>query len=65
MERLLGVPDDGIWQMHGMVPLGTPLGKWGVARRKPAHLSVFSEHWGEPVAWTVDEPLWPPANNEH
>lgn len=65
VERLLGVPDDGVWQMHGMVPLGTPLGRWGVAQRKPAHLSVFSERWGEPVTWTVDEPLWPPDNDDH
>ena len=59
VERLLGVPDDEVWHMHGMVPIGVPLGRWGVARRKPAHESVFSERWGQPVGWRVDGPLWP------
>jgi len=59
VENLLGVPDDGVWHMHGMVPLGYPLGKWGVANRKPAHESVFSETWGQPVDWRADEPHWP------
>ena len=59
VERLLGVPDDGVWHMHGMVPLGYPLGKWGVPMREPAQLSVFSETWGAPVTWRADVPLWP------
>lgn len=58
-EKLLGVPDDGVWHMHGMIPLGYPTGKWGVAKRNPAHLSVFSETWGQPVDWQAPEPLWP------
>ncbi len=64
VERLLGVPDDGVWHMHGMIPIGIPLGNWGVAKRRPANESVFSERWGQPVTWTVDEPLWPPAGQE-
>lgn len=59
VESLLGVPDDGRWHMHGMIPLGYPSGRWGVAQRKPAHESVFSERWGTPVDWQVDEPMWP------
>ena len=66
VERLLGIPDDGpeagMWHMHGMVPIGVPLGKWGVAKRRPAHEAVYSEQWGAPVSWTVDEPLWPGAD---
>ena len=58
VESLLGIPDDGVWHMHGMVPLGYPLGRWGVANRRPAHESVFAERWGQPVGWTADEPLW-------
>ena len=58
VESLLGIPDDGVWHMHGMVPLGYPLGRWGVAKRSPAHESVFAERWGQPVGWTADEPLW-------
>ena len=59
VEKLLGVPADGEWHMHGMVPLGYPLGRWGVARRRPPQEAVYAETWGQPVAWTVDEPLWP------
>lgn len=66
VEQLLGVPQDGpdggMWHMHGMVPIGVPLGKWGVAKRRPAHESVYGERWGQAVEWSVDEPLWPPAN---
>ena len=58
VEELLGVPSDGPWQMHGMVPLGYPLGQWGLARRRPANEVVYSEQWGEPVAWTVDKPFF-------
>lgn len=60
VERLLGVPEDeGLYNMHGMIPLGYPTGNWGVAKRNPAHESVFSETWGNPVAWRADEPMWP------
>ena len=60
VEELLGLPDDDVWHMHGMVPLGYPLGRWGLAARRPAHESVYGERWGDPVAWRVDEPLWRP-----
>lgn len=58
VEDLLGVPDDGVWHMHGMVPVGYPTGRWGLAVRKPAHLAVFQEEWGEPVPWEIPEALW-------
>jgi nitroreductase len=60
VEDLLGVPKDDIWTMHGMIPVGYPTGRWGLARRKPAQLSVFSETWDNPVDWEVPEPLWTP-----
>ncbi len=60
-EAILGVPDDGVWHMHAMVPVGYPTGKWGLARRNPAHESVFAEHWGRPVDWEIPDPLWQPV----
>jgi nitroreductase len=60
VEDILGVPKDNVWHMHGMIPVGYPTGRWGLAKRKPAHLSVFSESWDNPVAWEVPEPLWQP-----
>ncbi len=59
VEALLGAPRDGVWTMHGMVPIGYPLGNWGVARRRPAEEAVFAERWDEPVQWSVPDPLWP------
>ena len=58
VEELLGLPPDGPWQMHAMVPIGYPLGRWCVARRRPANEVVYSEQWGAPVTWTVDEPCF-------
>lgn len=60
VEELLGVPDDGVWHMHGMVPLGYPSGRWGLAVREPAHESVYDGGWGTPVGWEVPEPMWSP-----
>ena len=34
---ILGVPKDAGWYMHGVIPMGYPLGKWGVGARKPVH----------------------------
>jgi len=59
VEDLLGMPQDSIWGMHGMVPIGYPTGKWGVPSRQPAETAVFSETWGNKVAWSVPAPLWP------
>ena len=59
VEELMGVPDDGLWHMHAMIPIGYPTGKWGIAERKPAHQSIFSDHWDNPVSWEIPEPLWP------
>jgi nitroreductase len=61
VEALLGMPTDGVWTMHGMVPIGYPRGTWGVPSRRPAEEAVFAERWGQPVEWSVPEPLWPPT----
>jgi nitroreductase len=58
VEDLLDMPRDSVWNMHGMIPIGYPTGKWGVPRRQPAQTAVFSETWGAPVSWAADEPLW-------
>jgi hypothetical protein len=44
--------------MAAAVSAGYPLGRWGVAKRAPAQQVTYAERWGEPVAWSVDEPLW-------
>ena len=61
---LLGVPLDRGWTSAAAVTCGYPLGRWGIARRAPAHRVVFAEHWGTAPAWTIDEPLWNPAGQK-
>jgi hypothetical protein len=44
----------------GAVPIGTPLGRWGIAPRLPAHEVAFADRWGTPPAWRA-EPFDPSA----
>ncbi len=56
--EVLGVPADKGWANSAAVSAGYPLGRWGTARRRPAHHVVFSERWGDRPAWNINEPLW-------
>ncbi len=57
---LLGVPTDEGWTMAGCVPMGYPTGRWGVAKRKPAHEVAYRNSWGTDIGFTIDDPLWSP-----
>ncbi len=56
---LLAVPRDRGWRMACCVPMGFPTGRWGVARRRPAHEVSYRNRWGSPVGFEIPEPLWP------
>jgi nitroreductase len=56
---ILGVPKDAGWYQHGVVALGYPTGKWGVAPRKPVHEVAARNSWQGDLGFTVTEPLWP------
>ncbi len=56
--EVLGVPTGKGWTNSAAVSAGYPLGRWGTAKRRPAEQVVFSERWGNPPEWTIDEPLW-------
>jgi nitroreductase len=56
---ILGVPKDSGWYMHGVVPMGYPLGKWGIGPRKPVHEVAARNSWQGDLGFTVPEPLWP------
>ncbi len=56
---LLGVPKDAGWYMHGVVPMGYPTGRWGVAPRKPVHEVAARNHWEGDLGFKVPGPLWP------
>jgi nitroreductase len=57
---ILDVPKDAGWKLHGIVPMGYPLGKWGVGARKPVHEVAARNSWDGELGFTVPEPLWPP-----
>ena len=57
---ILGVPKDAGWYMHGVVPMGYPLGKWGVGARKPVHEVAGRNSWQGDLGFSVPEPLWRP-----
>ena len=60
--EVLGVPPDEGWIMHGVVPMGYPVGRWGVAPRRPVHEVAARNRWDGELGFTVDQPLWqPPA----
>ncbi len=56
---ILGVPKDAGWYLHGVIPMGYPTGKWGVAPRKPVHEVAARNSWQGDLGFTVPEPLWP------
>lgn len=58
VAELLEVPVEKGWTNAAAITCGYPLGRWGLAKRAPAHDVVFAERWGEAPAWTVEEPLW-------
>lgn len=62
MMTLLNVPAEEDWVMHGAIPMGFPLGKWGVAERMPIQDVASRNLWGGDSGIALDAPLWPAAN---
>ena len=58
VAELLEVPTEKGWTNAAAITCGYPLGRWGVARRAPAHQVVFADRGGVEPPWRVDEPLW-------
>lgn len=56
--EILGVPQDKGWTLSAAVSAGYPAGRWGLAKRKPAHEVAYADRWGQDVGFTLDEPLW-------
>lgn len=55
---ILGAPAPGEWVPMAMISMGYPTGKWAIAKRQPPHAVSFQDTWGNPVSWSVDQPLW-------
>ena len=58
--ELLNVPADQGWNMFGAVPMGYPLGRWGVGARTPVDDVAARNGWEGDLGFTVPEPLWEP-----
>jgi nitroreductase len=56
VNRILGVPDDAGVRLFAALPIGYPLGSWGVAPRQPAHEVTFANRWGNPPVWRAVPP---------
>lgn len=61
VAEILGVPKDEGWYLHGVVPMGYPSGRWGVAPRTPVHEVAARNGWDGELGFTVPEPMWPGA----
>lgn len=61
VKEILGVPKDEGWHLHGVVPMGYPTDRWGVAPRTPVHEVAARNSWDGDLGFTVPEPLWPGA----
>jgi nitroreductase len=59
VRKILGVPEDGNWQLACCVTMGYPTGRWGVAPRTPVDRVSFRNGWGQPLGIEIPEPLWP------
>jgi nitroreductase len=57
-RQVLGVPDER-WINACLVSFGYPVGRWGVAARRPVHQGAARNGWDGPVGFEVAEPLWP------
>ena len=56
--EILGVPETQGWVLACCVTFGYPTGRWAVAPRRPAHEVASRNRFGDPLGFTVPEPLW-------
>ena len=56
--KVLNVPSKKGWTLNATITAGYPLGKWGVAARKPVEEVTYLNKWGESPDWNLTEQLW-------
>ena len=56
--EVLNIPNDKGWTLNATITAGYPLGKWGVAERKPVDDVTYLNTWGNKTNWNLDQPLW-------
>lgn len=60
---LLGVPEGQTWEMSGCITMGYPLGRWGIAARRPVDDIASRNGWNQPLGFSIPEPLWRPKES--
>lgn len=58
--EICGVPEGEGWLFANCVTFGYPMGRWGVAPRRPVHEVAFRNQWGASLGFEVPDPLWTP-----
>jgi nitroreductase len=48
IDKILDVPNAGSYRLAGLVPLGTPLGRWGTPKRPPLSETTRHNRWATP-----------------
>ena len=56
--EVLNIPNDKGWTLNATITAGYPLGKWGVAERKPVDDVTYLNTWGNKTNWNIEQPLW-------
>ena len=56
--EVLNIPNDKGWTLNATITAGYPLGKWGVAERKPVDDETYLNTWGNKTNWNLEQPLW-------
>jgi nitroreductase len=56
VDAILGLPDDSGMQLIGALPIGYPLGRWGIAARQPVGEVTYLNEWGVAPDWEVAPP---------
>ena len=56
--EVLDIPADKGWTLNATITAGYPLGKWGVAERKPLEELTLLNKWAQSPVWNLTEPLW-------
>jgi nitroreductase len=59
VAQLLAVPVQDGWINPCAVTFGYPLGRWGLAKRRPVHEVAFRNRWGTGLGRRIDSPMWP------
>ncbi len=56
--EILEVPNDQGWTLSGLVTMGYPTGRWGIAPRQPVDTVACRNGWHGALGFEVAEPLW-------